>query len=279
MKIVKRVMAPVRIDFAGGTTDIYPFTHIEGGAVLNAAIDRYIVGELIASDKKVSLRYYGNVPTSSGLGTSGVMNLVWLALISNTRKRKILAEKVYGLERALGIIGGKQDQYAAAYGGINFLEFIKDEVRVNRLKLPKNLIEELEDHLILVYTGKPHYSVTSNRLMVENLKSGKTPKNLIIIKKIAIEMKNALLKKDLDEFANLMNAETEERKKLHKSILPLRIQNLIKKGMKNGAISAKICGAGNGGSILFYGNKKKLKETFKDKVIDFKFDFQGLRWL
>ena len=84
-KKIKRVKAPVRIDFGGGTTDIEPFTYSHGGAVLNAAINKYIVGELIAGDKSVGLKYKGNIPTSSGLGTSGVMSLVWLALILKTK--------------------------------------------------------------------------------------------------------------------------------------------------------------------------------------------------
>jgi len=277
MKIIKKVIAPVRIDFAGGTTDIYPFTHKYGGAVLNAGINRYVVGKIIKTDKKVHLEYTGNTPTSSGLGTSGVMNLVWLALISRTMNKAELAEKVYSLEQSQGLIGGKQDQYAAAFGGINLMVFNKDKVKVTRLNLNKKFVKELEDNLVLVYTGKPHFSGNSNKSMIDNLRKGKNVKNLLRIKKIAIEMKKALLKKDLTKFAELMNEETKQRKLLHKSIVPKRIEKMINLGKKNGAISAKVCGSGGGGSILFFGNKKKLKRTFGRSVIDFKFDFDGLR--
>lgn len=277
MTCVKIVKAPVRIDFAGGTTDIYPFTKF-GGAVLNAAINRYITGKLIASGKKTHLEYSGNIPTSSGLGTSGVMNLVWLALISHTKNKIELAEKAYALERAIGIVGGKQDQYAAALGGINFLEFKDDKVKITRLNLDKSLIAELEKNFLLVYTGE-HYSTTSNKLVIDNLIKGKNKENLIKIRNIAYEMKNCLLKKNLDGFAELMNQETAERKKLAKSIVPEKISEFIKKGFANGAIAAKICGAGGGGSILFFGNKKQIIKTFPKNIIDFKFDFHGLRWL
>lgn len=279
MKVIKKVRAPVRIDFAGGTTDIYPFTKI-GGAVLNAAINRYIFGELIASDKKVSLEYHGNVPTSSGLGTSGVMNLVWLALILKTKNKKELAERVYSLERATGLVGGKQDQYAGALGGINFLEFKDDKVKVEKLNLNKKMIKQLENKLVLVYTGKPHYSGNTNKAVINNLKKGKITQNLIRIREIAKEMKNSLTKNNLDKFAELMNEETSEREKLHKSILTLKTKKIINQGFLNGAIAAKICGAGGGGSILFFSdNRKKLVKKFGDRVLDFKFDFEGLKWL
>ncbi|HOR52567.1 MAG TPA: hypothetical protein PLE51_02805 [Candidatus Pacearchaeota archaeon] len=280
---VKKFMAPVRIDFAGGTTDISPFKDEYGGCILNAAINRYVVGELKADDKKTHLEYTGNIPTSSGLGTSGVMNLIWLSLITQQKGKldsnaKIkLAETVYGIEQAMGLVGGKQDQYAAAFGGINFMEFKKDKVKVHRLNLRKEFIKKLEDKLVLIYTGKPHFSGNTNKAMMDNLRKGKNNVNLLRIKNIAIEMKNALLKEDLERFAELMNEETRERKKLHESIVPESTQKIISLAMKNGAIAAKVCGSGGGGSILFFGDKKKLKQKFKDKVIDFKFDFEGLR--
>lgn len=280
---IKKFLAPVRIDFAGGTTDISPFKDDYGGCILNAAINRYVVGELKADDKKTHLEYTGNIPTSSGLGTSGVMNLIWLSLIMqkegklDSKAKTKLAEIVYGIEQAMGLVGGKQDQYAAAFGGINFMEFKKNEVKVHRLNLRKEFIKKLEDKLVLVYTGKPHFSGNTNGAMMDNLRKGKNNSNLFRIKNIAIEMKNALLKEDLERFAELMNEETGERKKLHKSIVPESTQKIIATAMENGAVAAKVCGSGGGGSILFFGDKKKLKQKFKDKVIDFKFDFEGLR--
>ncbi len=286
---IKKVIAPVRIDFGGGTTDIYPFTHKHGGAVLNACINRYVIGKIIKTNEKVHLEYTGNTPTSSGLGTSGVMNLVWLALISQIKlkkkggitfnTKKELADRVYALEQGIGLVGGKQDQYAAAFGGINFLEFKGENTKITSLNLNKSFIRKFENSLVLVYTGKPHFSGDSNKFMMDNLKKGRNTKNLLRIKNIAKEMKNSLIKKDLEKFAELMNEETEERKLLHKSIIPPKIEKIIDTGIKHGAIGAKICGSGGGGSILFLGDKKKLVKKFKRQVINFKFDFKGLRWL
>lgn len=276
--IIKSVRAPVRIDFAGGTTDIKPFTFSHGGCVLNAGINKYIFGKLIASDKNVSLEYHGDIPTSSGLGTSGVMNLVWLALISKTKDKFELAEKVYKLEQSMGLVGGKQDQYAGAFGGINFIEFNGDKVKLEQLRFNKNFIREFEEKLVLIYTGKPHFSGNANKSMIENLIKGKNTQNLLRIKEIAIEMKNALVKKDLYMFANLMNQETKERKKLHEGIVPPALEKFINIGMKNGAIAAKVCGSGRGGSILFFSeNRKRLIDKFKKNIIDFKFDWGGLK--
>lgn len=287
---VKKVQAPVRVDFGGGTTDIYPFTHTHGGAVLNCGINRYVVGKLVKTDKSVHLEYTGHTPTSSGLGTSGVMNLVWLALISQIKlKRKgavsfknrmDLAKHVYALEQSMGLVGGKQDQYAAAFGGINYIEFKGDNVKVEQLKLSPSFVKKFESKLVLVYTGKPHFSGNTNKSMIDNLKKGKNTKNFVRIRNIAKEMRNALMKEDLDKFAKLMNEETTERKKLHKGIVGPRLQSFIDKGFRNGAIAVKVCGSGGGGSVLFLTNdRKKLFKAFGADVLDFKFDFGGLRWL
>lgn len=282
MKIIKKVRAPVRIDFAGGTTDIKPFTDTHGGAVLNASINHYVYGILIATDKSTKLEYHADIPTSSGLGTSSAMNDVWVALITHLKDKKKIAEDVFNIEHAIAesAVNGKQDEYAAAYGGINYMEFIKDKVIVHELNLKKKVIDEMQQKLVLVYSGKPHLSGSSNKAAIDNLIKGKNDENLLRIKAIAGEMKNSLLKGDLYEFAYLMNKETEERSKLSKITLSSQLRKIIDSGMKHGAIGAKICGSGGGGSILMYAEDPvKLKKYFGKKVIDFKFDFEGLKWM
>ncbi len=273
-----KVRAPARIDFAGGTTDIEPFASKMGGAVLNAAINRYVSGKLVRTNNSVLLDYSGSFPTGSGLGTSGAMNLVWLALISKIKDKKELAETVYRMEQAMGLTGGKQDQYAAAFGGINLLEFKNKKVKVTHLNLKKKTLDKLEKNLTLVYTGKSHLSQNTNKAMIDNLTKNK--KYFVNLRNIAREMKNALFNDNLYKFAELMNQETENRSKLHKSIINKTIKSFIKIGKENGALGAKVCGSGGGGCVLFFSEKpEKLKKVFKNNVIDFKFDFTGLKWL
>ncbi len=281
--MIKIVKAPVRIDFAGGTTDIYPFTK-RGGAVLNAAINKYVVGKLITTDKKVSLEYHADIPTSSGLGTSGVMDVVWLALTSSLKERKILAETVYSIEQATGIVGGKQDEYAASFGGINFLEFKGRKTKITQLSLSKKIIQELENHLLLCYTKKPHLATRVNKKVIDNVLKGKaqTISSLKKITKIAYQMRDSLYEKDLLTFATLMNEEWENRKKLHKEITTPLLETTIQKGLTHGALGAKVCGAAGGGSILFYcSNRNEVIKAIKKNTlpITFKFDFKGIKIL
>lgn len=269
--------APVRIDFAGGSTDIYPFTKL-GGAVLNAAINKYVFGAVIKKSDYTILRYHAHVPTSSGLGTSGVMNVVWLALATKFRDKTKLAELAYDIERATGVIGGKQDQYAGAFGGINFLQFNDKKVILEKLKLDERFIKELENKLFLYYTG-PRTSSDFNQKILENIMKN-DKKTINILKNTAInakEMRRVLLDKDLNSFSDLLNREWEYRKSLHPNITTPKIERIIKFAKKNGADAAKACGAGGGGTILFYTDRKKsLMKKMGRNVINLKFDFEGL---
>ena len=154
------------------------------------------------------------------------------------------------------------------------------KIKRKEIKLGKRFIKEFEDKLVLVYTGKRHFSGDINKSVISCLKEKRNMHNLIRIREIAKEMSKALVKKDLDEFASLMNKETVERRMLHKSVIGEHLNKYINKGFGNGAIAAKVCGSGGGGSILFFTDeRKKLLKIFGKSVIDFKFDFGGLRWV
>jgi D-glycero-alpha-D-manno-heptose-7-phosphate kinase len=203
--MIRTARAPVRIDFAGGTTDIYPFTHRYGGCVLNAGINRYVKGKLVSTVDDTKLEYNADIPTGSGLGTSSAMNVVWLGLVSQIKDKKEIADTVYRLEQDMEIVGGKQDQYAAAFGGINYLEFKKDKTIRKEIVLEKKTLKKLESSLFLLYVGKPRYSSRINGLVINNLKRGhkSTIDALKNIKEIAFEMKESLEIGNLKRFARL----------------------------------------------------------------------------
>ncbi len=278
MKIYAR--APVRIDFAGGTTDIGPISKKLGGYVINAAINHYVNGSLVKLPNKTVLEYHSDLPTSSGLGTSGVMNVVWLALTTRFKDKNDLAEWAYAIENATKVVGGKQDQYAAVLGGINFLKFNNShQVTIEKIKLRPDIKRKLESRLFLDYTG-PRMSSDINGSVVKNFLN-KQKKTVEVFKEIIENVKHMrrhLKENNLEHFADCMNREWVLRKKLHPNVTTKRIEERIKFAMDNGASAAKVCGAGGGGSILFYAeNSKELMKKFHNQLIKFKFDNEGLR--
>lgn len=164
--------APVRIDFAGGWTDVKYFSHAFGGATTNAAINRYVSGSTIrgahtapdgdAAASGIAVTYETTIPAGSGLGTSSALNVVWLALaqgktINTSEERSQIAERAYQVETVLGILGGKQDHYAAAHGGFNLYEFNENQVNVHPIAITPDKIRELESLCTLCYTGQARF--------------------------------------------------------------------------------------------------------------------------
>ena len=231
-----------------------------------------------------------NAPAGSGLGTSASMGVALIGALSAFEGLPLLpyefAEQASLIERQeLGILGGKQDHYASAIGGINFMEFMEEEVKVSKLQLSQDALYELEKNLVLCYTGKSRLSGDIHR-KVREAYEGKEPKTrqaLRNLKSIAFEMKNALLKEDLMAFGELLNENWENQKALHPSVTNPQIEEIFEIAMANGAFGGKACGAGGGGCLLFYARpdcehlvRKKLEEA-EANVIDFNFEFNGFQ--
>ena len=165
------------------------------------------------------------------------------------------------------------------------MEFMEEEVKLSKLQLSQDVLYELEKNLVLCYTGKSRLSGDIHR-KVREAYEGEEPKTrqaLRNLKAIAFEMKNALLKEDLEAFGRLLNENWENQKALHPSVTNPQIDEIFEAVMKNGALGGKACGAGGGGCLLFYAQpdcehlvRKKLEES-KVSVIDFNFDFTGLQ--
>ncbi len=231
-----------------------------------------------------------NAPAGSGLGTSASMGVALIGALSIINGKKFLpyelAEKASLIEqRELGILGGKQDHYASALGGISFMEFMGEEVKASKLKLSQDLVYELEKNLVLCYTGKSRLSGDIHQRVREayECKEPKTRLALKNLRSIALEMKNALLEGNLQNFGHLLNDNWENQKALHPSVTNPQIDEIFDSVMANGALGGKACGAGGGGCLLFYAKsncehivRKKLEES-KISIIDFNFDFGGLQ--
>ena len=231
-----------------------------------------------------------NAPAGSGLGTSASMGVALIGALNVFGGKNLLpyeiAENASLIERKeLGILGGKQDHYASALGGINFMEFMGEEVKASKLQLSQNVLHELEKNLVLCYTGKSRLSGDIHHRVRSAYEANdpKTRQALRNLKSIAFEMKNILLGEDLSAFGNLLNDNWENQKMLHPSITNCQIDGIFEIAMSNGAIGGKACGAGGGGCLLFYAEsdrehlvRRKLEEIGIN-VIDFNFDSNGLQ--
>ena len=180
--------------------------------------------------------------------------------------------------------GGKQDQYAAAVGGVNFLEFNDPAVAVSPLRLAQGVVNELEKHLVLCYTGKSRVSGNIISAVMNAYQQGvpSTTRALHRLKEIAREMKSALLRGDLAAFGRLLSENWACQKALHPSVTNPQIDVLFELALANGAIGGKALGAGGGGCLLFFCQgdrehlvRRKLAEA-GTQIIDFNLDFHGL---
>jgi D-glycero-alpha-D-manno-heptose-7-phosphate kinase len=300
--MILEAAAPVRIDLAGGTLDLYPlYLFLEGAVTVNAAVsltcqvrlepeqDEQIHitsldgGQTIHSESLQALPLTGDlgficravrffhhrsggglkittntiVPRGSGLGTSSSL-LVALGLAlcryNNIRMPKeALVARIAELEaQSIGVPTGKQDYYAALHGGVNAIHFQVAENRVERIVQDPAFLKALEKHIILTFSGESHQSAIANwnmlRAFVEDL--GDNRARMRQIRQIALQMRQALLEKDIEKAGELLNQEWECRKGLAEGISTPRIEMLVSAAKEAGAWASKVCGAGGGGCII-----------------------------
>lgn len=220
----------------------------------------------------------------SGLGSSstytvGLLNALYnLKGISYTRKD--LAEMACDIEiNELGEPIGKQDQYAAAYGGLNTIRFDSTGVEVTPMSISYSNLETLNENLLCYSTGITREASSVLGKQVENLKTKSTldsTSKLVLMAEIALKHLRA---DKLDDFGALLHEAWEEKKKLAEGISNEQIDKMYDIAMRAGALGGKVLGAGGGGYMLFYANesnRNKVKEAMKDyKQFHFKFTDQG----
>ncbi|MEO6133624.1 MAG: dehydrogenase [Ginsengibacter sp.] len=206
------------------------------------------------------LSTYVDAPAGSGLGTSSTLVVAILGAFVEWLKLPLgdydIAHYAYQIEREdLKLSGGKQDQYAAMFGGVNFMEFYEDDkVIVNPLRIKSQYLHELENNLVLYFTATSRESADIINEQVKNVtnKNEKSIEAMHQLKEQARMMKEALLKGKLDEFGSILDFGFQQKRKMAHNISNSRIEEIYEAAKKAGATGGKISGAGGGGFMIFY---------------------------
>ena len=233
---------------------------------------------------------HSDAPPGSGLGSSSTMVVALIGALKHLHHLPLthyeIAELAYRIERKdLGIKGGMQDQYAAVFGGFNFIEFGRSAVIVNPLRIDPEVINELEYNLLLCYTGKRRLSAQIIQSQIDSYvrRDEEVLAAMEELKTLAVAMKNALLQGRLDDFGRLLHEAWLNKKKMATQISNADIDTLYEAARKRGALGGKITGAGGGGYLFLYcdfGKKHIVAEELEKlgaEVVDFSFEPRGLQ--
>ena len=176
-----------------------------------------------------------------------------------------IARLAYEIERKdLNLSGGKQDQYAAAFGGFNYMEFLpQDVVIVNPLKVKRWILDELEASMVLYFTGRSRSSAQIIDEQKKNTEKGnsRSVDAMHRIKQGAVDMKLAVLKGDMDAFCKALGRNWEDKKQMANAITNPIIEKAFDVAMAAGAKAGKVSGAGGGGFIMFFVEPTRKKEV------------------
>jgi len=314
------IRTPFRISFVGGGSDLKEFYSRSSGCVISTSIDKYMyIFVHPYFDSKIQIKYsktelvdridqikhpivrealkifklngidinsIADLPSGTGLGSSSSYTVGLLhALYSYCNKyvsSEQLAQEACKLE--IDILGepiGKQDQYAAAYGGLNFIKFYQnDDVDVEPILMLPDKYVELQNNLLMFYTGKTRRASDILTDQKRNIVSDKNKfKALVRMTELVDEMKKSLIDSNLDDFGYFLDENWHLKKSLSNNISEDEIDELYEKAKDSGALGGKLLGAGGGGFLLFYCEQKyqeKLRYTLKNlRELDFRFERTG----
>ena len=312
MKIFSQ--APCRLGLFGGGTDIEPYASSHGGIVINMAINLrqkmtlFSENDIFAIPKNVfppganpefyykiweEFKVNGGHHTrikcefdgivESGLGSSAAAAVAIVGAINKQQNLRMtlqeIAEKAWDIEvNKIGLYGGKQDQYAAAFGGVNVLEFSEEGVKVT--PLARGFVENLIPSLGLFYTGQNRKSA----VIQEEFKKLTSEKiaSFNQIKKLAVDAIDPISRGDVETVGRFLDIGWQLKKQSNKGATNKKIDEIYEYALKNGALGGKAMGAGGGGFMFFVCPPEKKAgfiEAMKDKGLewwDFSADFQGL---
>jgi len=233
---------------------------------------------------------HSDAPPGSGLGSSSTMVVALIGAFREWRMIPLAEDEIaflaYEIERKdIGIKGGKQDQYSAAFGGFNFMEFEGGQAIINPLRIKPEIVNELQYNMLLCYTGGTRLSAKIIDSQVRNYVTGRkeTVEAMDMLKQNAVDMKRALLTGRLDEFGELLASGWEQKKRMSDRISNAKIDEMYEEARKAGAIGGKITGAGGGGFLMLYcrfDRRHKVAERVErmgGKIVDFHFEEKGLQ--
>jgi len=317
--------SPLRISLGGGGTDLPSYYREHEGFLIAAAIDKYvyvtinrpfnegiylkyseiehvktvdevshnIIREALKLENlntpQVEISSIADLPSGTGLGSSGSFTTALLKALYAYRHRHINPEELAELACAIEIDRlkepiGKQDQYIASVGGITCFAFHKDNsVTFAPLKISRETFHKLEDNLLLFFTG---FSRSASEILKDqHIKSQKNDvdmlNNLHFVKEIGYLSKDALESGNTDKFGELMHQHWEHKKKRSGGMSNQDIDTWYETALKNGAIGGKVVGAGGGGFLMFMADDAaKLRSAMTKsglQEVRFKFDFEGAK--
>ncbi|MGH7669888.1 MAG: hypothetical protein ACRENQ_10390 [Gemmatimonadaceae bacterium] len=308
--------APTRVDFGGGWTDVPPYSEIEGGAVCAVAIARHATAKLsdpgapapgpndLTSERDVPLvraalvrtgiddamvrvRLRSDFPIGAGLGGSSAASAAILGALDRRLgipiDRSAIAERGRVIEvEDLGVPGGRQDHYCATYGGLLGLTFGRT-VGVHRIPLPPALRESLERRCVLVYTGESRISGDTISGVLEGYRRGDNRVTFALahMRDLAQRMIAALERADVDELGSLVGRHWTHQRLLHPTIPTPRIDAIIERAGRAGALGAKATGASGGGCVVAIARRGMEEEVRRavgalGKLVPFTLDESGL---
>ncbi|MDR3338577.1 MAG: dehydrogenase [Candidatus Symbiothrix sp.] len=255
--------------------------------IYNSMVSRFNNGKPLSFELTTSM----DVSSGSGLGTSSTLVVSILGAFAEWLKLPLgkydIAHYAYEIERLdLQMAGGKQDQYSATFGGVNFMEFLEDDkVIVNPLRISNHILQEWAFDTVLFYTNLQRKSSHIIEEQAENVKNKKTEslEAMHRVKQEAFRMKNSLLREELVSLGEALNTSWVNKKKMARHISNEQIDTIYETAIRNGAMGGKISGAGGGGFMFFYcpGNTRyqvseALNELGYGKTLPFEFCKKGL---
>ena len=311
---------PFRISFVGGGSDHFNYASQVPGRIICTTIDKFIyVAVNKKHDDKVRLSYsitenvnnisqldhliirktleyfkinkgieivtIADIPSSgSGLGSSSALT-VGLSKALNKLKKKTISKKKLGQEASIIEINrcnkpiGMQDHYAAAYGGFNCILFKKNKtVAVKKIKISNSRLQNFKQNLIMFYSG---INRKADKILGKIKKEKKENINYEKLSELAKNFENELINGDLDNLGHILHENWMLKKKLHKTVSTLNLNEIYDEAISAGATGGKLLGAGGGGYFLFLVKPEKQsnvkKRLSKFKCINFDFSKEGSR--